>query len=171
MNETIKTILARRSCRNFTSEPVDEETVRLLLDCALAAPTGMGKQSWQFTAVTNKRKIQKLASAVGEILQNTGYNMYKPPLIIIASNLKTSKFKHFDTACALENIFIACQSLNLGCVWLNQLMDIDDKPDIRKILTEFGIPEDHGVYGIAAIGHKALEAPVKKITGKSLIIN
>ena len=60
MNETIKTILNRRSCRAFTEQAVAESDVRVILDCALAAASGMGRQTWQFTAVMNREKIQKL---------------------------------------------------------------------------------------------------------------
>ena len=42
MNETIKTILARRSCRAFTEQAVSEDDVKVILDCALASASGMG---------------------------------------------------------------------------------------------------------------------------------
>ena len=61
MNETIKTILARRSCRAFTEQAVSEADIRQILDCALSSASGMGEQTWQFTAVMNREKIQQLA--------------------------------------------------------------------------------------------------------------
>ena len=65
MNAVIQTILNRRSCRSFTGEPVAEEDVRTLLLCAAAAPSGRNRQLGQFTALTDRNKIQKLAAAVG----------------------------------------------------------------------------------------------------------
>ena len=53
-------------------------------------------------------------------------------------------------------------SMGLGTVWINQLSDTCDVPEVRAVLTEFGVPENHKVFGIAAIGYAAAETPVKE---------
>ena len=68
MNETIKSILSRRSIRAFSNQEIDREIVQTLLDCALAAPSGMNQQTWQFTAIVNQEKILKFARTVGKAL-------------------------------------------------------------------------------------------------------
>lgn len=170
MNETIKTILARRSCRAFTDRAVSEADVRLLLDCALSSASGMGWQTWQFTAVMNREKIQLLAKAVGNALGREEYDMYNPDVLIITSNEKDSKYREVDNACAIQNIYIASEALGLGCVWINQLLDCCDDPQVREILDSFGVPQNHGVYGCAAIGYKAQEPTQKEIKGKACIV-
>ena len=42
--------------------------------------------------------------------------------------------------------------------------------EVRKLLTEFGIPESHGVYGCAAIGYPAGEPRDKTITAVAKIV-
>jgi nitroreductase len=170
MNETIKTILARRSCRAFTEQAVSEADIRQILDCALSSASGMGEQTWQFTAVMNREKIQQLAKAVGKALEREEYDMYNPDVLIITSNDKDSKYREVDNACAMQNIYVACEALGLGCVWINQLLTCYDAPDVRKILDSFGIPQNHGVYGCAAIGYKAQEPAPKEIKGKACIV-
>lgn len=162
MNEMIRTILERRSCRSFTKEPVSQETVDTILDCALCAPSGKGLETWQFTAVMDREKIQRLCKAVGEALgRGPEYNMYDPAVLIITSNEKDSKYREVDNACAMENIYLASQALGLGCVWINQLLTCFDEPKVREILREFGLPDSQGVYGCAAIGYPA-EMPKEK---------
>ena len=39
---------------------------------------------------------------------------------------------------------------------------------IRAILTEFGIPENHTVYGLAALGYPAAELP-KDVIKKGVV--
>lgn len=98
--------------------------------------------------------------------------MYSPEVLIICSNEKDNKFKEVDNACAMENIYIASTALGLGCVWINQLKDCFDTPEVRKHLNDLGIPENHGVFGCAAIGYPADgSAHPKEIHGKYLIIN
>jgi nitroreductase len=70
----------------------------------------------------------------------------------------------------MQNIYVACEALGLGCVWINQLLTCYDNPDVRKILDSFGIPQNHGVYGCAAIGDKAQEPAPKEIKGKACIV-
>lgn len=166
----IECIKNRRSCRSFTDENVSEEDVRTILDCALAAPSARGAQSWQFTAVMDREKIARLCAAVGKALGREGYDMYKPSVLVITSNEKTSAFQKEDNACALENMYLACEALGLGCVWINQLLDCFDDPEVRAVLTEFGVPASHGVYGCAAIGKAASAPGAKTIKGKAVVV-
>ena len=153
MNETMQTILTRRSTRKFQNKPIPEADLDQIIQAALHAPSGMGKQTWQFTVVKNRDKIQRLAAVIARVLGREGYDMYAPEVLIIPSNDKESRFGKEDNACALENIFLAAHSLGIGSVWINQLQGICGDPRIREILTAFGIPENHIVYGMAALGY------------------
>ena len=61
MNETLKVLESRRSCRNFKSEPVENEKLEAIIKAGTYAPTGMGKQSPIIIAVTNKKLRDKIA--------------------------------------------------------------------------------------------------------------
>ncbi|HIQ74141.1 MAG TPA: nitroreductase family protein [Candidatus Cottocaccamicrobium excrementipullorum] len=171
MNQTIETILHRRSIRNFAAKPIKEEDIRTIVNCALHAPSARGLQTWEFTVVENKDKIRRLAAAMGEALGNPSYNMYDPQVLIIPSNKRDSLYGKEDNACAMENIFLAAWSLGIGSVWINQLRDVCDVPQVRKILDEFQIPSDHVVYGLAALGYSD-ETPLapKERIGKTRYI-
>ena len=168
MNEVIRNLLTRRSVRKFTDKKIPREELDILLKVALAAPSGMNKQTWQFTLVTDEEKIQKLAVAVGKALGREGYDIYKPAALIIPSNLRESAWGMEDNACALENIFLAAHSLGIGSVWINQLRHCCDEAEVRAILGEWGIPEDHVVYGIAALGYQDGE-PLGEVEKKGVI--
>lgn len=158
MNEIIQNILTRRSVRSFTDKAVSREDVELLIKAALYAPSGRNLQTWKFTALTQKSDIEDLTKAIETVLDRQGYDMYKPAVVIIPSNTKDSPFGREDNACALENIFLAAHSLGLGSVWINQLQGISNEPEIRALLKAWDIPDDHTVYGIAAIGYPADDA-------------
>ena len=153
MNQTMETILTRRSIRSFEKNPIPEEDMKQIVDAALHAPSAMGRQTWKFTVVMNREKIQQLARAAGKVLGREDYDMYSPEALIIPSNSKESRFGRDDNACAMENIFLAAHSLGIGSVWINQLHGICDEPAVGEVLREFGIPDDHVVYGLAALGY------------------
>lgn len=168
MNTVMEAILTRRSIRKFTDKPVPEEELMDILKAATYAPSGKNQQTWQFTAITNPQMIQKLIKAMGEVLENSDYTMYHPTAIILPSNLKDSPWGKEDNSCALENIFLAAHSYGIGSVWINQLQGNCDKPAIREILRECGVPENHVIYGLAALGYAADPAPTE-VTKKGVI--
>lgn len=157
MNQVMETILTRRSVRAFDERDIPREELEQILKAAIYAPSGMNRQTWQFTAITNREKIQNLAKLIERSLGRTGYNFYKPAAIVLTSNTKESHWAKEDNACALENIFLAAQSFGIGSVWINQLQGICDEVEIRSFLDEVGVPSNHVVYGVAALGYAANE--------------
>ncbi|MCI6676378.1 MAG: nitroreductase family protein [Clostridiales bacterium] len=166
MNQVMETLLTRRSIRAFEKKPIPREVLEQIVEAARYAPSGMGLQTWKFTIICNREKIQKFAAAIAEVLGRENYTMYEPEVLIIPSNEKSSKFGKEDNACALENIFLAAHSFGIGSVWINQLQGICDDPKIRVILDEFAIPADHIVYGMAALGYSAAEPKQPNKIGK-----
>ena len=45
--------------------------------------------------------------------------------------------------------------LGIGSVWINQFRGICGRPEIRRALSALGLPEDHNVWGCAALGYPA----------------
>ncbi len=159
MNAVMENLVTRRSCRAFTHQPIPRDQLADILRAAACAPSGMNRQTWEFIAVTNQEKIRELADVIASVLGREQYDMYRPAAVILTTNLKDGRFSREDNACALENIFLAAHSYGIGSVWINQLLGICDEPDIRRVLTELGVREDHAVYGTAALGYPAAELP------------
>ncbi len=171
MNEVINGIVTRRSVRDFSDKLVAKADIEELLNVALYAPSGMGRQTWKFTGVLNQGLIRELAEIIGHVWDREGYEFYKAPALIIASNEADSIWGKEDNACALQNIFLAAHSKGIGSVWINQLNGKCDVPEIRAILQKLNIPDNHVVYGLAALGYSMSEpmGAVKK-TGITEII-
>lgn len=53
MNETIQTLLTRRSVRKYQNIQIKENDLNLILKAGCYAPTGMGDQPWHFVAIQN----------------------------------------------------------------------------------------------------------------------
>lgn len=159
MNAVMENLLTRRSTRAFQDKEIPRHELDEILKAAQYAPSAMNRQTWQFTVVCSRQKIQELAAAIGKALGRDNYTMYEPQVIIITSNLRDSRFGVDDNACALENIFLAAHSFGIGSVWINQLRDACDDPAVRQIIRGFGIPDDHAAYGIAALGYAAPAEP------------
>ncbi len=96
MNETINTILNRKSIRKFAFEPVPEEDLHLILKAGQWAPSGSNQQPWRFLIIRNIATILDLADLimenfeimVGEIKEESSRNQlenYRKYLDVIRS--------------------------------------------------------------------------------------
>ena len=172
MNAVMDCIFGRRSVRSFTDAPIERETLMQIAEAAQWAPSAQHKETWKFTVTCDKDKMARLAKAIA---LETGrdpetYNLYKPAALILASNEKDNPNGLADCSCALENIFLAAHSLGIGSVWINQLQNICDDPKIRAELTALGIPADHVVYGLAALGYPDDVKSEKARIGKVVVV-
>ena len=183
-NEVLNCIHERRSTRRFTDQQISSEQLDALLDAAIWAPSGGNNQSWLFTAIQKKDVLLHLNELVREgfqhwipdddypgklgmkkLSQKEGYNFYhNAPTLIIASNKPNYENAMADCALALQNIFLAAQSLGLGSCYINQLHWLRDDPRVRAYLLELGIPKEHTICSSAAIGFigKESTAPIRK---------
>ncbi len=162
MSELMNIIKTRRSTRAFKSELPPKEQIMQIVEAAEWAPSGMGKYLWHFTVIYNKEKSLRLARAIAEA-DNRGpeYNFYGAPVNIIVSYKKDEHHAFTDSAAAMENMLLMATGLGLGSCWINQLRECCDIPEVREILTEYGVPEDDLVVCSAAIGYIEKETPAK----------
>ena len=73
--EVEKTILERRSVRNFKSDPVPEPLIRRVLEAGRFAPSAGNHQPWKFVVITDPDFIKKMEEGVYGLLNvmNTMY--------------------------------------------------------------------------------------------------
>lgn len=177
MNETIKTILERKSCKSYDPDKkVSKSDIETIVKCGLQAPSAMNTQAWHLTVITNENLLKEMNEAVFETvdeatrrriisrsLENKFNFNYRCPVFIIVSCSDSSPFPGFDCACVLENMFLAATSLNLGSCWINQLTTpLSEKPAIRKFLDKIGVPKENKVYGCCALGYAKIEPAAKE---------
>lgn len=62
---------SRRSCRNFTDQPVDGTLLEDLVKIGINAPSGSNCQPWTFTILPDRRAVVTLARSVGVFFRKT----------------------------------------------------------------------------------------------------
>ena len=145
----IDQILARRSIRSYTDEPVSEKDMRSILEAAMAAPSGMNRKPWHFVAVTDRETLDRMGSVT-----NSWAMLKEAPLAIVACGDTEISEKYYDqdTIAAVENLLIAVSMLKLGAVWLGCHPNPERVKPIREILS---IPETVVPMAVLSIGHPA----------------
>jgi len=128
MNEVLKTIAKRCSCRDFTGAAPTDEQINAIAEAALAAPSGMNRQPWHIIIVNNKGLIDELDVEAMAILaaaeDKSGYERIKsrggkvyynaPCMVLVTSD--GSGFAPMDCGILSQNVALAAASLGLGSV-------------------------------------------------------
>lgn len=156
MNPVMQAILTRRSIRRFEERPIPRPVLEMILQAGYHAPSGHNMQTWRFTVVEDREKIRRLKEAVLLTARECGvycYGFENPACIILISNDERNPDGCQDASCAAENIFLAAHSYGIGAVWLNALMTLRGREPVKHILDGFGIPDDHRIWCMAALGY------------------
>lgn len=114
--ETLQAIQTRKSVRDFLDTPIEEEKIELLMKAAMAAPSAMNSQPWEFVIVESEEKKDAVRKAMP-------FGKYKSAIIVLPCVRETSTIPvqhdlaYCDLGAASENILLAAHDLGLGAVW------------------------------------------------------
>ncbi len=176
MEDIIEIIKTRRSVRVYKEDPVSDEDIKFLIDCARYAPSGMNMQPWSFLVIQNKEVIQKLSESgkkamiplAGQIVNNPnkvpgfisflktkGANLFhNAPLLVIIPGSKKSMTADWDCAMAAQNMMLAAHSRGIGSCWIGlALPALTDE----KILKELGAPPGYKAVAPLIFGYPRSE--------------
>ncbi len=167
-------IKSRRSTRKFKEDIVPEDLLHQVIEAGRYAPSGGNSQSTHFIVIQKKEVLDKLADLVREeftkmeVQENTYRSLvnsihaskkgtyvfhYHCPVLIVTANKEAYGNNIADCACALENMMLMANALDLGSVWINQLRWLNDNPVILEAMKELGLEEEERVYGALALGY------------------
>jgi nitroreductase len=156
-NSVVDAILSSYTARMFTSEPVSDGDIELILKCGIKAPSARNSQMWKFTVVKDN-------TISANIVRN-----HKPGnIVIIVSGQETAQEGinvDFDCALAIENMYIAAQGLGLGAhIYTGPVRNMNS-----TMKQELRIPEGYRVVSVLQVGNidKNVDATSSASTRKS----
>lgn len=146
---TLESIFNRRSHRSFADKPLDEKTVRMIIQAGAAAPSAHGKKPYRFARIDRPDVIR----AIVEKFPWFAAASRSAANILVLGNPDLCVNKEYwvvDCAAAAENILLASQSLGLGAVWLG-IAPVEE--NIRNFTPLVQIPDGFIPFSLIAIGH------------------
>jgi len=174
MNQTISTLLRRRSVRSYLPDPIGQEELEQILEAGRYAPTAMNQQPWHFTVIRNPDLLVRLEvacrsaflessiDALRQVASQEGFSVfYRAPLLVIVSGDRKALAPQYDCTLAMENMLIAATSLGMGSCWMHAVMMFYASEKGKKIFHELGIdfPEGHDPLAAAVFGYPAEPLP------------
>ena len=160
MNDTLKILESRRSCRNFdNNKMVSEEDIQAIIEAGTYAASGMGRQSSIIIAVTNKELRDQLSAENAKIMGADTDPFYGAPAILIVLADKNWANRVYDGSLVMGNMMLAAYSLNLGSIWIHRAKEEFELPEYQKLLKEIGVEGEWEGIGHCAVGYVDGEFP------------
>ena len=154
LDERLGSIFRRRSIRRYQEKPVEAEKLELLLQAAMAAPSAMNCQPWEFVVVTDPDKLAQFRTRL------LFGNRNAPAAVVVCGNPRLSPnpaarlFWVQDCSAAAENLLIAAVELGLGTVWVGVHPVAEFVRIVRQII---GLPRHVIPLGLIYVGYPAEE--------------
>ena len=131
MNDTLKTIAERYSCRAFTDKAISAADLQAIADAGIQAPSAVNQQKWHFSVVSDKALIAGIEaegmrvlselpdkSTLERIKKRGGKMFYNAQAVIFiavkdAGADSHAKYNNIDLGIAAQNISLAATSLGI----------------------------------------------------------
>jgi nitroreductase len=142
-------ILSSYSERAYTTEPVADAQLNVILECGIKAPSARNLQPWKFTVVKDEATMKAMLDDVvpGNVL-----------VVVSGMVSEDGSTPDFDCGLAAENMFLAAHGLGLGArIYAGPAAKINENRDQFQIPTGYNAlvvlrigNRDHGVDAVSA---------------------
>jgi nitroreductase len=126
-------IRARYSCRAYRPDPVDDDTLRRVLEAAVLAPTAANRQPFRLIVVHTKGREDELRKVYGREW------FVQAPLVICGCGVTQQgwvrrfddkNYTDVDVAIVMDHLTLAATNCGLGACWIAAF----DPAAIRRVL-------------------------------------
>jgi nitroreductase len=159
MNETIKTLLERRSIRKFKPAQIKEEELNAILEAGMYAPSGANQQSALFVVIQDKETLKKLSAMNAAVLGKDIDPYYNAPTVVLVFADKSKVTPVEDASVAIGNMLNAAASLGIGSCWVHRTKQMFETEEGKDFMNKWGAA---GVYigvGSCILGYPDGEHP------------
>ncbi len=152
MNETIKNLTTRKSCRSYKNEHISREEIEQIVSAGLNAPSGMNMQTPVFVVVQNDEVVSKLSKMNAAVAGMEHDPFYGAKDVIIVLVKKECTYI-YDGSLAMGNLMNAAWSMGIDSRWIHRAKEVFESTEGKVLLKEWGITDDVEGIGFCILGH------------------
>ena len=166
-NPVIENIMARRSIRQYSQEPVDREVMTKILECGINAPNGQNRQSWEVRVVDDPELMQEIKDAMAKAhpdmpAQAVAGSFRNAPTMVFIARDPSYDFSAYDCGLLAENMMLSAWSLGVGSICLGSpVRYMKDNELCKPYIEKLGFSEGYELCLCVGLGY-ANEIPEAK---------
>jgi len=160
-----KTLISRRSIRNFTKKKVPKRLIKKILFAAMCAPSARDEKPWHFIVIEDRKILDEIPKIHphAEMFHSASFAI----LICLDPKLQVSDgYGPLDCANAAMNILLSAHGFGLGAVWVALYPREHRMQAISNLLK---IPKEILPFAFIAIGYPAEKSSKKKFFMKERV--
>ncbi|MBO5335296.1 MAG: nitroreductase [Clostridia bacterium] len=164
MNETIKTLIERRSCKKYLSTPVKQELIDEVIKAGTYAPTGKNRQPVKIISITDthvRDELRKMNAQIMGVNENVD-PFYGAPVVLLVVADPTVNTYLYDGSLVMGNLMLAAHSLGLGSCWIHRAKEEMQTEYGKNLLKSLGIEGEWEGIGHCVLGYADGELPAAK---------
>ena len=180
-NETMRLLLERGSCRDFSGREVPEEVLEAILQVGTHAPTAGNLQPYSIIKIKDPAVTKKLGEMchqpfIGEAPVNLLFcidwrRIRRWAELEVAPFSASSSFRHFwvsfqDAIITAQNICTAADAMGLGSVYIGTALEY-----FRELGEMFQLPEQVFPVVLLCLGYPSKQVKPRKKLGTEVVVH
>ena len=167
MNETINTLLTRRSVRRYKSDQVSDELLDTVLNAGQYAASGMNSQNTVLVAVRDSKTREQLSKMNAAVMGRDGDPFYGAPCVIVVLGDASGYPVVENGSLVLGNLMNAAHALGLGSCWIHRAKQTFETEEGKALLHKWGLKENLVGIGNCILGYPDEDpAPRPRLEGR-----
>ena len=144
MNEVLKVLKERRSCRSYRPEQITDEELNAVLEAGTYAPTARGQQSPIIVAVQNPAVVEQLRKMNAAVLGTPEADpFYGAPTVLVVLAARDNTNRVYDGSCVMSNLMNAAKAVGLASCWVHRAKEVFDSEEGKALLRQWGVEGDY----------------------------
>lgn len=152
MNETVKNLISRKSCKSYQDKHVSKELLDEIVAAGLNAPSGMNKQTPRFVVVSDDQVVKQLSDMNAAVAGMPFDPFYGAKDVIIVLAKKEATYL-YDDSLAMGNLMNAAWSMGIGSRWIHRAKEVFESDEGKKLLKAWGIEDEVEGIGFCILGY------------------
>lgn len=154
MNDVIKSLLDRRSCRAYKNEQIKDSELDTILEVGTYAPTAMGKQSPFIVAIQDPETLAKVEKLNAAVTGNPdAHTFYGAPTVVVVFGDPTIPFGIADGNLVIGNMLNAAFAAGVDSCYIWRAKESFESEEGKALMKEWGIPEQYQGIGNVILGY------------------
>lgn len=163
MNETLKNLKERRSCRKYQTKQVEADVLDKILEAGTYAPTGMNRQAPVIVAVQDKETRDNIAKMNAAVMGIDDDPFYGAPTVVVVLADPNVRTYVYDGSLVMGNLMNAAHALGVDSCYIFRAREVFATEAGKAMLRSWGIPDYYEGIGNCILGYRA-EGGVKAVS-------
>ncbi len=155
MNEVLKALKERRSCRKFLNKQVEQDVLDAILEAGTYAPTGMNRQAPVIVAIQDPDTVKLVSRLNAAVLGADTDPFYgAPTVVVVLADPAVRTYLH-DGALVMGNLMNAAHAVGVDSCYIFRAKEVFETEEGKALLRQWGVPEHFVGIGNCILGYGA----------------